>query len=254
MSGPDKAELEAKLKQLECHFTWDIRDNDGALEFLSKAEAILKEDEHVTTAFLVTYANFAWVHYHSENLAEVEAYLNKLENICADVSGALQYSCDLPVVHGDKAWTFLRVGATYYRRAKISFQKALEGDKENVSFNVGYGIVLYRLEGLVQDERLRSEKSEATPQLKKALLLDPNNAEIMVLLALKLQRSEPAKSLELIEDVLKLSPDVPQVMRYAAKYFRTDHSPEVALDILKKALEQTPNSSFLHHQVGLCLA
>ncbi|XP_064175782.1 interferon-induced protein with tetratricopeptide repeats 9 isoform X3 [Anguilla rostrata] len=292
-SIPDKSDLEAKLKELECPFTWDINkcdiedldgipeklldrvkfcprryhatylnilsfvshmkgNNEGALEYLSKAEATLTADKQVQTEFLVTYANFAWVHYHSGHLGDVETYLGKLEEICKGVSGGSQYSCNLPVIHGEKAWTFLRLGATYYKRAKVSFQKALEGDAENVSFNVGYGVVLYRLEGLVQDERLRSEESEAIPQLKKALLLEPNNAEVMVLLALKLQRSEAHNSQKLIEDALKLSPDVPQVMRYVAKYFRTQDSTEASLDVLEKALEQTPNSSFLHHQIGLC--
>lgn len=292
-SAPDKAALEASLKELECPFTWDISkadiedregmtqalqdriqffprryhgtylnilsfvshlkgNNEGALEFLSKAEAALKADKQVATAFLVTYANFAWVHFHSGNLVDVATYLGKLEEICKGVSGALRYSCNLPGVHGEKGWTFLRLGATYYKRAKVSFEKALEGDAENMFFNVGYGIVLYRLEGLFQDERLWSEKREATLQLQKALLLDPNNAEVMVLLALKLQKSEKGKSLELIQGALKLSPDVPQVMRYVAKYFRVENSPEASLDILEKALEQTPSSSFLHHQIGLC--
>ncbi|XP_061087595.1 interferon-induced protein with tetratricopeptide repeats 5-like [Conger conger] len=293
MSVPEKADLKAKLRELECPFTWDISkadiadlegiteklqdrvkfcphryhatylnilsfvshvkgNNEGALEFLSKAEAILKADKEVLTAFLVTYANFAWVHFHSGNLGDVETYLGKLEEICKGVSGALQYSCNLPEVHGEKAWTFLRLGATYYKRAKVSFEKALEGDAGNVSFNVGYGVVLYRIEGLVQDERLRSKKSEAIPQLEKALLLDPDNAEVMVLLALKLQKSDKYKSLKLIEGALKLSSDVPQVMRYVAKYFRGEDSTEASLDILEKVLEQTPSSSFLHHQIGMC--
>ncbi|KAJ8366168.1 hypothetical protein SKAU_G00149990 [Synaphobranchus kaupii] len=257
-SVPDKADLEAKLKELECPFTWDIskadiEDLDGIPEKLLdrvKPKATLKADEQAPAAFLVTYANFAWVHYHSGNLGDVETYLGKLERICKGVTGALRYSCNLPGVHGEKAWTFLRLGATYYMRAKVSFQKALEGDAENVSFNVGYAVVLYRLEGLVRDERLESEKSEAIPQLEKALLLDPNDAEVMVLLALKLQRSERGKSLKLIKNAIKLSPDVPQVMRYVGKYFRAEDTTNASLDILEKAVEQTPNSSFLHHQVG----
>ena len=292
-SVPDKADLEAKLRELECPFTWDISkadiedlegiteklqdrvkfcprryhatylnilsfvshlkgNNEGALEFLSKADATLEEDKQVPTAFLVTYANFAWVHFHSGNLGDVETYLGKLEEICKGVSGDLQYSCNLPGLHGEKAWTFLRLGATYYMRAKVSFEKALEGDTENVSFNMGYGVVLYRLEGLFQDERLKSVKSEVIPQLEKALRLDPNNAEVMVLLALQLQRSDKYKSLKLIEDALRLSSNVPQVMRYVAKYFRAEDSTKASLELLEKALEQTPSSSFLHHQIGLC--
>ncbi|KAJ8396051.1 hypothetical protein AAFF_G00025830 [Aldrovandia affinis] len=294
MGVPNNADLKAKLRKLECPFTWDIEkheiedldntseklldrvkfcprkyhgtylnilafvshmkgNNESALEFLHKAEATLKADKQVPTAFLVTYANFAWVHYQSGNLGDVGTYLCKLEEICKGVPGSSQYSCTLPVVHGEKAWTFLRLGAKYYKRAKVNFQKALEGDPENVSFNIGYGVVLYRLEHMVQDDRLRSEesrRSEAVTQLRKALLLDPANAEVMVLLALKLQQSE--ESCELIKDALRLSPDVPQVMRYVAKYFRAERSTDASLEVLGRALEQAPNSSFLHHQIGLC--
>ncbi|KAJ8406841.1 hypothetical protein AAFF_G00297570 [Aldrovandia affinis] len=158
--------------------------------------------------------------------------------------------------HGKKAWTFLRFGAKYYKRAKVNFQKALEGDPEMCPSTLATGVVLYRLEHMVQDDRLRSEeslRSEAITQMRKALLLDTADAEVMVLLALKhqseKQRGEPCK---LIKDALRLSPDVPQVMHYVPKYFRAERSTNASLEVLGKALEQAPNSSFLHHQIGLC--
>ncbi|KAI1886890.1 hypothetical protein AGOR_G00200440 [Albula goreensis] len=293
MSVPNRADLKAKLKELECPFTWDISaadiedldnipeklqdrvkfchrryqatylnilafvshmkgNNEDALEFLRKAEAVLKADKQVSAAFLVTYANFAWVHYYCGNLNDVNIFLCKLEEICKDVPGSSQYSCSLPLIYGEKGWTFLRLGATYYKRAKENFQKAVEGETENVSFNMGYGVILYRLEEMVTDERLKSKVSEAIPQLKKALVLDPSNAEVMVLLAIKLQQKNPAEALKLIENALKLSPDVPHVTRYVAKYLRAEKCPSKSLQILGESLERTPTSSFLYHQIGLC--
>ncbi|KAG7492707.1 hypothetical protein MATL_G00017710 [Megalops atlanticus] len=294
MSVSDKADLEAKMRKLECPFTWDINkddindldnipeklldrvkfcprkyhatylnilafvshlmgNNESALEFLLRAETLLKADRKAETEFLVTCSNLAWVYYQSGNLSDVETYLGKLEKICKGIPGSSQYSCCLPVIHGEKAWTFLRLGATFYERAKDSFQKALEGDPDNASFNVGYAVVLYRLEGMDRDKRVRPEASEAVAQLRKALLLDPTDAEAMVLLALKLHNSRKHESMKLIEDALQLSPDVPQVTRYVAKYFRAEGSLDTSLDILRRAVQLAPNSSFLHHQIGLCL-
>ncbi len=74
----------------------------------------------------------------------------------------------------------------------------------------------------------------------------------MVLLALKLQRSRRQEAQNLIKEALRLSADVPQVTRYVAKYFRAEGSIKESLFVLTRAVEQAPNSSFLHHQIGLC--
>ncbi|XP_035590512.1 interferon-induced protein with tetratricopeptide repeats 5-like isoform X1 [Oncorhynchus keta] len=293
MSASVKADMEVKLKALECHFTWGIRKGDikeldsipeklldrimklcplkyhvtyfnllaflshlkennvSALDYLHKAESALK-DRQDDTELLVTYANYAWVHYHSGNMDDVEAYLEKLENINKGIPRASKIQGSLPSVHGEKGWSLIRLGAFFYKRVKESFQKALQGEPNNASFNVGYAMVLYRLEGMVRDNKVRSEESEATTQLRKALSLVPDNSEVMVLLALKLQNKNKQESMKLITEALRLSPDVPHVMRYVAKFFRYEGSVNESLHILGKALELSPNSHFLHHQIGLC--
>nr|XP_029540536.1 interferon-induced protein with tetratricopeptide repeats 5-like isoform X2 [Oncorhynchus nerka] len=295
MSASVKADMEVKLKALECHFTWGIRKGDikdldslpeklldrimrfttpkyhatyfnllaflshleennvSALEYLHKAESALK-DRQDDTELLVTYANFAWVHYHSGNLDDVDAYIGKLEIISKGIPSALNIQGSLPSVHGEKGWSLIRFGGLFYMRVKESFQKALEGEPDNASFNMGYALVLYRLEGMVKNKRVSSVMTAAANQLRKALSLEPDNSELMVLLALKLQKNQENKveSLKLTKEALRLSPDVPHVLRYVAKYFRYEGSINECIQVLGKALELSPNSHFLHHQIGLC--
>nr|XP_046211147.1 interferon-induced protein with tetratricopeptide repeats 5-like isoform X1 [Oncorhynchus gorbuscha] len=295
MSASVKADMEVKLKALECHFTWSIRKRDikeldslpeklldrimrfttpkyhatyfnllaflshleennvSALEYLHKAESALK-DRQDDTELLVTYANFAWVHYHSGNLDDVDAYIGKLEIISKGIPSALNIQGSLPSVHGEKGWSLIRFGGLFYKRVKESFQKALEGEPDNASFNMGYALVLYRLEGMVKNKRVSSVMTAAANQLRKALSLEPDNSELMILLALKLQKNQENKveSLKLTKEALRLSPDVPHVLRYVAKYFRYEGSINECIQVLGKALELSPNSHFLHHQIGLC--
>ncbi|XP_055032766.2 interferon-induced protein with tetratricopeptide repeats 5-like [Misgurnus anguillicaudatus] len=226
---------------------------ERSLDYLQQAESALKDDNQKKDAgYLVTFSSFAWVHYHLHNLDDVEKYLNKVKNICKDIPGSSEYSCSLPLIHGEKGWTFLRLGGSFYERAKESFSKGLEAEPDNVLCNVGYAIVLYRIEGMNKERPISAEDSETVTQLRKALSLEPTSTEIMVLLALKLQCLKRQEAKKLINEALKLSPDVPQVTRYVAKYFRAEGSIKESLSILEKAVELTPNSNFLHHQIGLC--
>lgn len=137
-----------------------------------------------------------------------------MNGICKDIPG----SCSLPIIHSEKAQSFLRLGGSFYEQAKESFSKALEKEPDNILFNVDYAIVLYRLHGMTQAE----DTGRVIVQLRKALSLEPANSEIMVLLALKLQRSRRQEAQNLKKEALRLSPDVPQVTRYVATYFRAE--------------------------------
>ncbi|XP_033886581.3 interferon-induced protein with tetratricopeptide repeats 5 [Acipenser ruthenus] len=226
--------------------------NETALEFLRKAEHVLRDEKpFLEKHLLVTYGNYAWVYYHIGNLSEVNTYLGKVEDICRSIPRSSRYSANLPIVYGEKAWTLLKLGARYYPSSKESFQKALHGDPDNLSLNSGYAVVLYRLEGF-RRRKVKTESSEAVKQLRKVLRLEPNNSEAMVFLALKLQWNRKEESRNLVENALRVSPDVPQVTRYVAKYFRAEGAIDKSLEILKKAVELAPQSSFLHHQIGLC--
>ncbi|CAB1311905.1 unnamed protein product [Coregonus sp. 'balchen'] len=110
---------------------------------------------------MLTYANYAWVHYYSGNMDD---------------------------------------------RVKDSFQKALKGEPDNASFNVGYAIVLYGLEGMVSDKRVKSVMTAGANQLRKALSLEPDNSEVMVLLALNLQKDSPKDK----QEAMKLIKEAPR--------------------------------------------
>ncbi|XP_067100843.1 interferon-induced protein with tetratricopeptide repeats 5-like [Osmerus mordax] len=259
--------MEAKLKALQCHFTWGIDkadiadlkslfrellnfkkscharyhpicfnilafvshlegDSGVALGFLKKAEKVLRERKD-DTELLVTYGNYAWVHYHAGNKDEVTVYLEKLQEIYKAHPKVSMNPCDLPIIHGEKGWSFLRLGVTFYQRARDSFQKAVEGMPDNVSFNVGYAFVLCRLEGLGRQRGAGGgeEAGDAIKQLRKALDRDPDNAEVMALLALKLQNQSTGRqeATRLVKQALRLAPDVPQVTRYVAKGLSKDN-------------------------------
>ena len=258
--------MEPKLKALQCHFTWginkaDIEDLKGiseklldrikscharyhpiylnilafvshlegdsgvALGFLKKAEKVLRERTD-DTELLVTYGNSAWVHYHAGNKDEVTVYLEKLEELYKAHPKVSMNPCDLPIIHGEKGWSFLRLGVTFYQRARDSFQKALEGMPDSVSFNVGYAFLLCRLENMGRQRGAGGgeEAGDVIQQLRKTLVLDPDNAEVMALLALKLQNQSTGKqeATRLVKQSLCLAPDVPQVTRYVAKFQVSD--------------------------------
>ncbi|KAM6951591.1 interferon-induced protein with tetratricopeptide repeats 1-like [Aplochiton taeniatus] len=272
---------EMKLKALQCQFTWNIErsdfsgfesetllfrirfcparchaiyynilafvshlegDNGTALEFLSKAEEALQERKD-DTELLVTYGNYAWVHYHSDNLVTMGVYLKKVE----EITKTLPQRDILPLIHGEKGWTFLRLGASLYERSRESFEKALEGEPENVSHNVGYAVVLYRLEGIKREKTWRSSWrmcSKTTIQLDKAFNLEPEDAES--------EQRDEERSLRLVKKALEIAPDSLQITRYVGKYFRIKGCVEKSLEVFHQALDLAPNVPILHHQIGLC--
>ncbi|KAJ7987740.1 hypothetical protein DPEC_G00329620 [Dallia pectoralis] len=262
MSASDKADMEVKLKALDCHFTWsiekaDIKDLDQTPEkLLDRIMYSCPLKCHATYYNLLAFLS----HLDGNNTcaieylykAKVEAYIGKVEKISQSIPKASKIQGSLPSVHAEKGWSLIRLGGFFYRRAKDSFEKALKGKPDNASYNVGYAIVLYRLEGMAYNKKGKSVESQATTQLKKALSMEPDNSEIMVLLALKLQNQNKAEALKLVAEALRLSPDVPHVVRYAAKFFRYEDSSNEAIHLLGKALELSPNSHFIHHQIGLC--
>ncbi|XP_045423867.1 LOW QUALITY PROTEIN: interferon-induced protein with tetratricopeptide repeats 1B-like [Lemur catta] len=92
--------------------------------------------------------------------------------------------------------------------------------------------------------------------LRKAVRLNPDDTYVKVLLALKLQdegqEAEGEKYIKEAPLTLDNMTSPTYVFRYAAKFYRRRGSPDRALQLLKMALQATPTSAFLHHQIGLC--
>ncbi|XP_063163498.1 interferon-induced protein with tetratricopeptide repeats 5-like [Candoia aspera] len=226
---------------------------DEALENLRKAEEAVPveypgEDEKES---LVTWGNYAWVYYHLGDLTESQAYVKKVESICKHHGSDSPYKMELPQIDCEKGWAFLKFGGRYYEKAKESFEKARQKEPENPEFNSGYAITVYRLEDYYAKKC--SGKGSSLEPLRLAVKLNPDDVFVVPLLALKLQETNKVKEGEkYIEEALRKYPDVPYVLRYAAKFYRKKGDVEASLQHLKKALSLTPNSGFLHHQVGIC--
>ncbi|NXP05317.1 IFIT5 protein, partial [Thinocorus orbignyianus] len=284
--------LKSSLLKLECHFTWALLkqdvdlnhleettenqveffaesnitnynllsyvchlkgSNEEALRNLQKAEEAAQKNnpDGFDWRILVTWGNYAWTYYHMKRYEEAQTYISKVENSCKNLSSGAQGKIQLPEIYAEQGWALLKFGEKYYERAKDCFGTALRNEPANPRFNAGYAIVMYRLEEF--SRRRCQDVSPSLQPLKRAVELNPKNTFIMVLLGLKLQDLKQVDEGErYIEEAMQINPDLPYVQRYAAKFYRRKGELDKALEILKKALEVIPKSSFLHHQMGLC--
>ncbi|XP_032890269.1 interferon-induced protein with tetratricopeptide repeats 5-like [Amblyraja radiata] len=292
MSDTLRESLLVKLGQLQCHFTWgpQIYDSDlddvkqrlqgsiiiggkhqgvphnqlayinylqgnceEALRDLEEAERHLREihGDGFERRSIVTHGNRAWLHYHMGQLSEAQSYLDKLEVMCGPLTQGPHVTAMVPEVLGEKGWSLLSSRSQCYEEAKECFAKTLEEDPDNTEWNMGYATALYRLES-ISGILKKPEVSQSVRQLRRVLELDPGESVARVMLALRLQAfRQQAEANELVEEALRTSPDS-YVLRYAAKFYRKQHDVDKAIELLKKALEFTPRSSFLHHQMGIC--
>ncbi|KAK2866263.1 hypothetical protein Q7C36_002319 [Tachysurus vachellii] len=272
---------------MECHFTWDLNKNDldltdllnrlqedlnldleskarvarthscmGFVKFLlsSNTEALSYFERSVELTkshgnecdklLVVVYGDLALLYYHMGNLAECESYLNKLSEIKAKYP-----SVPYAEVLGEKGWTFLKFSCKYYERAKECFKKALELEPDEGEWNAGLAITLYRIEKIIQD----TSASNAIDQLRRAIVTNPDDDVLKVLLGLKLASHKKYSEAEsLVEQALERSPEHPHVMRYVGTFFRSQGSVDRSIALLKRALEKVSTSAFIHHQLGLC--
>lgn len=278
--------------QLECHFTWmllkedidpdeleermedqiefllsksktqnynllayvqSLRDkNEEALENLRRAEESVKTEypKEFEKESLIIWSNYAWVYYQLDKLNEVQIYLKKVESTCKELKSASPYNMMFPQLYSEKGWALLKFGGKYFEKARESFAKALEYEPENPEFNSGYAITVYRQEDYYEK---RVAEGSSLELLRRALKLNPDDAFIMPILALKLQETNQAEEGgKYIEEALQKYPGIPYVLRYAAKFYRKKGDVERSLQLLKEALRLQPNSGFLHHQIGIC--
>ncbi|XP_041517895.1 interferon-induced protein with tetratricopeptide repeats 1-like [Microtus oregoni] len=277
-------QVKENLLQLSCHFTWsllfedaDIPDlemriseevefldimspvrmhnllayvrhlkgqHEEALQSLREAEALARR-EQLGKRSVVTWGNCAWVHYHMGSLAEAQSYLDKVKNTCKDFASPFRYRMECAEMHCEEGWALLKCGGQNYRRAMACFAKAVEAEPENPEYNTGYAIAAYR-------EYFDDNKMSLGP-LRKAVMLNPADPYIKVYLALKLQDiGETHEAERHIEEALSSTSCQTYVFRYAAKYYRRKGCIDKALQLLHKALQTSPNSGYLHYQIGLC--
>ncbi|XP_055503255.1 interferon-induced protein with tetratricopeptide repeats 5-like [Leucoraja erinacea] len=227
---------------------------EEALRDLEEAERRLREihGDGFERRSIVTHGNRAWLHYHMGQLSEAQSYLDKLEVMCGPLTQGPHDTAMVPEVWGEKGWSLLSSHSQCCEEAKECFARALEEDPDNTEWNMGYATALFRLapsSGIPENP----EVSPSVRQLRRVLELDPGASVARVMLALRLQEfQQKAEANELVKEALRTSPDSPYVLRYAAKFYRKQHDADKAIEVLKKALEFTPRSSILHHQMGIC--
>lgn len=228
--------------------------HEDALESLKKAEKEVQggQADQSDVRTLVTWGNYAWVYYHMGRLEDAQTYLDKVENTCQKSADPSRYRMECPELDCEEGWALLKCGGKNYERAKACFEKALEADPENAEFNTGYAITVYRLDYPTKRPCDVSDAFSLQP-LRKAIGLNPEDAYLKALLALKLQDvGQEAEGRECMEEALAEPASQTYVFRFAAKFFRRQGRLDKALEYLKMALEATPSSAFLHHQIGLC--
>uniref|UniRef100_A0A2K6GKM3 Interferon induced protein with tetratricopeptide repeats 2 n=1 Tax=Propithecus coquereli TaxID=379532 RepID=A0A2K6GKM3_PROCO len=281
-----KNSLESSLRQLKCHFTWNLLEgenslddfedkvfhqtefqnsdfkatmcnilayvkhcrgqNEAALECLLQAEEFIRQ-EHAGQAeirSLVTWGNYAWVYYHMGRLSEAQIYVDKVKHVCEKFSSP--YRIESPELDCEEGWTRLKCGGKRYERAKVCFKKALEKNPKNPEFTSGLAIASYRLDNWPPSQ-------DPVDPLRQAIRLNPDNQYIKVLLALKLHKmNEEGEGERLVEEALAKAPGATDVLRSAAKFYRRKDDTDKAIELLRKALEYTPNNAYLHYQIGGC--
>ncbi|XP_073696102.1 interferon-induced protein with tetratricopeptide repeats 5-like [Garra rufa] len=285
--------LKSKLLLQECHFTWSLREGkDFALcDLLNRLEEQIQlecKEARVTRAYnsfgfihylygnqqealanlqksveiakerykdsdkvlIVTYGDLAWLHYYMNEFSKCEDYLKELERIHKKNSEGFSYTVE---VLREKGWTFLKFSHKYSHAAKECFRRALEMQLDDGDLNAGYATALYRTTKNILD----SSESPTIKQLEKAIELNPDDAVLLLLLALMLQHNKDDRIIsetaqKKVTMALKMSSENPHVIRYTAKFFRQLGNMDIAINLLEDALQATPNSAFIHHQLALC--
>uniref|UniRef100_A0A3Q0S964 Uncharacterized protein n=1 Tax=Amphilophus citrinellus TaxID=61819 RepID=A0A3Q0S964_AMPCI len=264
--------------QLQCHFTWDLKKESVDLEdlstrlqndiqlqlgkpgavahsynFLDQQEEALshlnQSEETITERYadeserrlIVTYGDMAWLKYHTGDYTHFLLFLQLKYTTGSSTSL-------LPEVYGEKAWTYLKFSRSSLSKAIDCFRKALEVQTHDSEWNAGYAIALFRTE-LVKE----GEESPAIKQLRFALEVNPDDAVLQAMLAVKLvvyKKFHEAK--DLVKKALETDPDNPHVIRYIGKYFRMLDQLDESIDMLERALKRADQSPFIHHQLALC--
>ncbi|XP_008836060.1 interferon-induced protein with tetratricopeptide repeats 2 [Nannospalax galili] len=220
--------------------------NEAALECLDEAVRFIKQQhpDQAEIRSLVTWGNYAWVHYHMNQLSKAQDYVEKVRKVCEKFSAP--YRIESPELDCEEGWARLKCTRNQNQRVKVCFEKALEKDPKNPEFTSGWAITNYRLDcwPALQDP---------IGPLREAIRLDPDNQYVKVLLALKLQKMhEVDEGRELIQAALRNTSAETDVLRCAAKFYQKTGALDRAIEVLGQALECLPNNAYVHYHIGCC--
>ncbi|MBN3294937.1 IFIT5 protein, partial [Amia calva] len=284
--------LEIKLKELECHFTWDLRGEDADLDFLEEKLKQTMYASQVKSKETVRALNYlAYVKHLQGFNDEAVKYLENSEEEAKDNEAAFEKL--VIVTYGNFAWV-------YYHMGEISkVQMYLEElDKIRKDFPTASPSVLHRevhgekgwsllkfspkhfekakecfgealkrepndeewtkgyaftLYYLEEAQRIPFQKSAAVTQLQKARIYNPKDAMIMVFLGSKyLHDNRTEDAKEYFDKAVEMSPYDPRIIRKVGKFLKKIGCVENTLEVLNNALQKFPDSASLHYQTALC--
>ncbi|XP_029787533.1 interferon-induced protein with tetratricopeptide repeats 2 [Suricata suricatta] len=286
MSENTRNTLESHLRQLKCHFTWNLVEGGESLDDFE--DEVCNETEFQNNEFKATVFNIlAYVKHcrgndqaalgclrqaealiqreHAEqaairslvtwgNSAWVYYHLGRFADAQMYVDKVLQvceefrspYRIESPEMDCEEGWARLLCGGKHNERAKVCFEKALERNPQNPEFTSGLAIASYRLDTWPLPQN-------PVDSLRQAIRLNPDNRYAKVLLALKLQRmKEEGEGERLVEEALEDAPCATDVLCGAAKLYQRKGALDRAIELLRKALEGMPNNTYLHYYTGCC--
>ncbi|XP_049620527.1 interferon-induced protein with tetratricopeptide repeats 2-like [Suncus etruscus] len=279
-----KHSLENSLRQLKCHFTWNLMEEDDSLDDIENRfcnENVIQNSVSKTT----TYNMLAYIkHCRGQNEAALECLQQAEESIrqehtdqaeirslvtwgnyawvyyhmdrCPEAQTYVDkvkqvckkfsspYSIECPELESEEGWTQLKCGEKQNSRAMVCFQKALEKKPNSPEFTCGLAIAMCRLKD-------GSPPENSIDSLIQAVQLNPDNQFVKVLMALKLQKMDKEnEGKRLVEEVLEKGPCTSDVLDYASKFYRKMWDLDKAIELLKRALGDMPNNTDLHFKVG----
>ncbi|XP_030191463.1 interferon-induced protein with tetratricopeptide repeats 2 [Lynx canadensis] len=286
MSETTRNTLESCLRQLKCHFTWNLVEggkslddfedevcdttefqnnefkatvfnilayikhrrghDEAALECLQRAEELILR-EHAEQADIRRLVTWG-------NYAWVYYHLGRPADAQMYVDKVRRvcekfrspYRIESPEMDCEEGWARLRCGGKHNERAKVCFEKALERNPQNAEFTSGLAVASYRLDAWPPPQ-------DPVDPLRRAIELNPDNRYAKVLLALKLQgMKEEGEGERLVEEALEGAPCATDVLCGAAKLFKRKGALDKAIELLLKALEGMPNNAYLHYYTGCC--
>ncbi|XP_053823549.1 interferon-induced protein with tetratricopeptide repeats 1-like [Vidua chalybeata] len=229
--------LQAYLHQLN-------NQSKEALQSLRAAEEHKEEEQLASTAgSLITYGNYAWIHYLQGSYQEAETCLEQVQQLCPTPWDVRL----IPHIQAQKGWSLLALRARNGERARECFNVALMIEPQNRSFRTGLAMAFYSSWNFSWQPDV---EREVRNQLERIVDEQPNNYRAKIYLARLLEEVDREKSIGLAEECAEKSSD-PEVLKLSALFWMPQ-STERALEIIQRALQQDPGYHLLYQALANC--
>ncbi|XP_026019074.1 interferon-induced protein with tetratricopeptide repeats 5-like [Astatotilapia calliptera] len=247
-------EGESCTYSLLAYFRYLQDQREEALSLLNQSEKTIREryGDESEKRLIVTYGDMAWLKYHDGDFAQSQSYCQRVEDILVKYPTGSSGSF-LPEVYGEQAWTYFKVSRSSLSKAIDCFHKALEVQPHDTEWNAGYAIALFCREQWFAENKQDGEESKATKQLRFALEINPNNAALQCMLAVKLvayKKYEEAD--DLVKKARENDPDNPHVIRHSGNYLLNQNRLDEAIVVFKRGLRRRDQLPSFNYQLALC--